>query len=335
MGVKNIDILNIFLIIISLIIAIKIPFELFLFSYSVLGPLHYLTEISWLRKKKYFISSNKNWSLIFIILTIIISIHPIIRFSSLEINNSLNAFIKFISNQTSTFILIGFLFAVGLTFFKKLGNLILILILLTFISFTFKIYLPNLFIFIGIFLPTLIHVYIFTLLFIIYGALKAKSNYGFYLSIILLIVPFIIFNIPIDYLNYNPSNQTVENFRSSNFINLNAFIAKLLNELPNGRFHPLSEIGLRIQIFISFAYTYHYLNWFSKTSIIGWKNSISKKSAFSILLVWIGSISLYIYDFKTGFISLFLLSFLHVFLEFPLNIITIREILLSTKSKLH
>ena len=60
MTAKKIDIINIFLIIISLIVAIKLPFELFLFSYAILGPLHYLTEIHWLHDKKYFVSTNKN-----------------------------------------------------------------------------------------------------------------------------------------------------------------------------------------------------------------------------------------------------------------------------------
>src|SRR5687767_4684915 len=42
------------LIIFSCIVAFFIPFELFLFSYAILGPLHYLTEIGWLHKKNYF-----------------------------------------------------------------------------------------------------------------------------------------------------------------------------------------------------------------------------------------------------------------------------------------
>ena len=54
MNAKKIDILNVALVIMSLFIAIKLPFELFLFSYAFLGPLHYLTEINWLHKKKYF-----------------------------------------------------------------------------------------------------------------------------------------------------------------------------------------------------------------------------------------------------------------------------------------
>ncbi|HEX3468532.1 MAG TPA: hypothetical protein VHT05_10670, partial [Candidatus Elarobacter sp.] len=43
------------LMVLSCIAAYAFPFELFLFSYAVLGPLHYLTEISWLRDRGYFV----------------------------------------------------------------------------------------------------------------------------------------------------------------------------------------------------------------------------------------------------------------------------------------
>ncbi len=333
MNTKKIDILNICLIIISLIIAIKIPFELFLFSYAILGPLHYLTEITWLHKKNFFLLANKKWSIIFILLTILISIYPIIKFIDLEMNQVVENVIKLISKQTKVFLLIGFLFAVSLIFFKKNRTLILAFLSITVISFISSTYFPNIFLFIGVFLPTLIHVYIFTLLFILYGALKTKSKYGIYLSIILLAVPFIIFYIPIDTISYQPSAKTKDTFISSNMAVIGSIITSMLNKLQNGKFYLLSEIGIRIQIFIAFAYTYHYLNWFSKTSVIGWKKAISKKKAFLILFIWIISTGLYIYDFKTGFIALFFLSFLHVFLEFPLNAITIKEILLLTKYK--
>jgi hypothetical protein len=54
MTVKQLDILNIGLMALSCMAAFLVPFELFLFSYAVLGPLHYLTEIGWLHKRNYF-----------------------------------------------------------------------------------------------------------------------------------------------------------------------------------------------------------------------------------------------------------------------------------------
>ena len=38
----------------SFVIALYLPFELFLFAYAILGPAHYLTEISWLQKRRFF-----------------------------------------------------------------------------------------------------------------------------------------------------------------------------------------------------------------------------------------------------------------------------------------
>jgi hypothetical protein len=52
--VNRLDYVNIGLLIFSCILAFIMPFELFLFAYGVLGPLHYLTEISWLHDKNYY-----------------------------------------------------------------------------------------------------------------------------------------------------------------------------------------------------------------------------------------------------------------------------------------
>lgn len=59
MSISRIDYLNIGLIITSFIIAIYLPFRLFLLSYAILGPLHYLTELNWLNKQQYFIKPSQ------------------------------------------------------------------------------------------------------------------------------------------------------------------------------------------------------------------------------------------------------------------------------------
>jgi len=201
------------------------------------------------------------------------------------------------------------------------------------LSYTWMAFFPDFFIFITVFLPTIIHVYLFTLLFILYGAIKGKSKYGIYLTFTILAVPFVISYFPIDIINHQPSNKTTTTFIDSNMLIVGTKIAELFNKLENGKFLLLSEIGIRIQIFIAFAYTYHYLNWFSKTAIIWWKKAISKQKAFLILFIWAASVGLYLYDFKTGLTALLFLSFLHIFLEFPLNAVTIKELFLLTKSK--
>ena len=52
---SRIDLVNIGLVILSCIAAYLFPLELLVFSFVVLGPLHYLTEISWLEKRGFFV----------------------------------------------------------------------------------------------------------------------------------------------------------------------------------------------------------------------------------------------------------------------------------------
>lgn len=61
MNTKTIDLANIALMLISCVAAFVVPFELFLFSYAVLGPLHYLTEITWLHKRDYFTNGKSDY----------------------------------------------------------------------------------------------------------------------------------------------------------------------------------------------------------------------------------------------------------------------------------
>lgn len=326
MDSKKIDLINIGLIILSLVIAIKLPFKLFLFVYAILGPLHYLTEINWLDKKNYFMTAKRNWVLPFIFFALVISAKPLFDLFTLN-NGAPNNFINFLLQQANTMVLAAFVFAISLLFLKKSFHVLFGLIGSVLLAYTLNHYVSEAVIFAGIFLPTIIHIYVFTLLFILYGAIRGKSKFGIYNAIVLLTVPFIIYFISIDPNNYSLAPKTSTSYMDSTIGNVAAMIGKFLGGVENGKFYALSEVAIKIQIFIAFAYTYHYLNWFSKTSVIGWKNSLTKKRSIIILGIWLVSVGLYLYDFKTGFTALFLLSFLHVTMEFPLNAVTIKGLL--------
>ena len=77
--------------------------------------------------------------------------------------------------------------------------------------------------------------------------------------------------------------------------------------------------------FIAFAYTYHYLNWFSKTSVIKW-HLIPKRSMAVIVVIWLLAVALYFTNYLTGLAILYFLSILHVIFEFPLNFQTFKGI---------
>ena len=327
MNSKSVDYLNIWLLLISFIVAVFLPFELFLFSYAILGPLHYLTEINWLDNKRNFIKSKKQGYKLFLVLALIISIYPFIIYLDLKDNSGLNSVISFISSQKNIVLLSGFVFSVSLVFFAKIKQLILALFFSILFSIVCNLYIPKLVIVIGVFLPTLIHVYVFTLLFMIYGQIKAKSNPGIISVVLLIIAPLIILFLDIKTSTYILSDFIENTYSNSGFLSLNTIIANFFGQVNENYFNSLSSVAIKIQIFIAFAYTYHYLNWFSKTSIIGWKSSLTNKRLKYIIILWLCAVGLYFYDYVTGLTALFFLSLLHVVLEFPLNVITIRELI--------
>lgn len=329
----KIDLLNIGLIIVSLIIAVMLPFELFLFSYAILGPLHYLTEINWLKDKKYFVQKNSKWIRVFLLFAILVSIYPVYKIIDFSIDNSFMQGVTFALKNTSFLLLSGFLFAIGLIFFKKISHLIIMLAVSILLSILLYYFLPTEAFFVGLFLPTIIHVYFFTGLFMLYGASKSSSKVGYGGAVLLLLVPFIIAFININPSDFSVSQETSNIYSSSGMIMVTAAITKLFGGLRDGQFIALSPIAIKAQIFIAFAYTYHYLNWFSKTSIIGWKNALTTRKTVYIALIWAAAVSLYLYDFYTGLIALYFLSILHVFFEFPLNAITIKELFKFRRAK--
>lgn len=83
-----------------------------------------------------------------------------------------------------------------------------------------------------------------------------------------------------------------------------------------------STIGIMLMRFIAFAYLYHYLNWFSKTEVIRW-HKVPKIRFAAVIVLWIAASVFYTMDYSLGLSVLFFLSFTHVLLEFPLNIMSI------------
>src|SRR5579872_4058036 len=59
----------------SCLLAFIFPFQLFLFSFAVLGPLHYFTEIPWLHGKKYYTTGKYDYLMLAVLCCIIAAIH--------------------------------------------------------------------------------------------------------------------------------------------------------------------------------------------------------------------------------------------------------------------
>ncbi|EDP94909.1 hypothetical protein U8527_15245 [Kordia algicida OT-1] len=327
MKTANLDLLNTGLIVLSFFLAYWLPFELFLFSYAVLGPLHYLTEINWIRDKNYFVAS-KFWIYIVVISAILISFPPLVRLITPEehINSET---ILFITNVLPAYfnacLFISIVGAIGFTVFKNTTYQYITFALGCVLAVVFH----NLSIYhllVGIFLPTVIHVYIFTILFMWYGNLKSKSRIGSFNVILMFLAPVFIIFLTVRPFDYILGFDTKNIYQDNMLFILNAKISQAIGLTDGTRFSFEGKLFIKIQIFIAFAYTYHYLNWFSKTSVIGWHKRLTQKRSVIIVTMWIASVALYFYNYKIGFTLLLFLSFVHVFMEFPLNILSIKGI---------
>ncbi len=212
--------------------------------------------------------------------------------------------------------------ALGFAFLKKKVHLV-ILFLCSIVISIFLVRAKFWMTLFGVMLPTLLHVYVFTIFFMWYGAIKSKSVYGYLGVLCMLLSVFIIASLTVNGNNYIIPDSMVATYMASNIQAALAEVVFFTNQGEPGEQIRLFAPGVvKIQMFIAFAYTYHYLNWFSKTSIIKW-HLITRKESIVIFVIWVISVGLYIYDFQTGFTLLLFISVLHVFLEFPLNYISI------------
>ena len=280
---------------ISMAAALSLPSELLIFSYAVLGPLHYLTQISWLYDRKFFTTGQYDW--IFLVI-------PALPLTML-LGGSL------LSNDTWVVLLIGATFgaALGMAFFESISSKILITVLTLVVLRLVTQYFPGLS-FVVLFLPTILHVFLFTGLFILVGAIKSRS-FSAYLSLV-------VFLFCAAVALFLPTADTQANLISAveyaivPFVSLNYELSKLFG-IGDG-----TALSTAVTRFLAYAYTYHYLNWFSKTKVIGW-HEISRARTALIIILWVLAVGLYAYDYLIGFVLLYSLSLVHVFLEFPLN----------------
>ena len=346
--------INIGLMIASCIAAFVMPFEVFLFAYAVLGPLHYLTEISWLHDRQYF-TKGKYDSIVLWVIGGIILLEYVAAKNGWELPFD-NAF----GNKIIFVALAGSLLMIFVkNVYLKVGGLFFILIIANAIfsaderdGFAF---------FIGALLPTLVHVYVFTGFFILYGALKSRSQSGLLSFLIFILCPILLFMlfkdktfIPITKYGQDSYQAGGDGFFDTNL----SFLTHIFNvQFPQLKdaagnllyynsadgttqmpapdysnaasvvFH--SQTGILLMRFIAFAYTYHYLNWFSKTEVIKW-HKVPKARFIAVIVLWIISLVLYGVNYALGLKWLYFLSFCHVLLEFPLNMVSITGIAKET-----
>ena len=330
MTVNQVNYLNIALMALSAALAVLFPFETFLLAYAVLGPLHYLTEISWLHDRNYFTQGKRDY-------LFLVGISALVSFIFF-------GWAPFAPRNTVEFLgawaLIGALF---FALFKNAAARWAALIPAALAAFLLLSFRPCLAL-LGMFLPTLIHVFLFTVMFVLIGTLRGKSVSGLMSLLVFVSVAAGLILWHPAHASYQPGAYVRDSYGllqqdgsgSSPFIAINFYVMKVFYSHDFGNpslgmsdfiraandFLYQNPLALSFMSFVAFAYTYHYFNWFSKTSIIGW-HEISRRRAFGILVLWGISLALYAVSYSVGLRWLFFLSFTHVLLEFPLNQLTL------------
>jgi hypothetical protein len=284
---NRINYYNILAMLLASCLAVFIPFELVLLSYAILGPAHYLTEISWLNGRKFF--TLKKYDYLFIAIVVITCILLKLPYANLLFYTfGLSFFMLIIRGSINRILAFAIWVAAG--YFMLTHNL-----------------LRTIF---GLYIPTLIHVYFFTGAFLLFGALKDKNVSGYLALFVFILCPMLLCVLFTNYHNA-PTAWAVDNYRYFVHLNTTTLRSQAINVYTN----TASIILTRV---IAFAYTYHYINWFSKTRVIKW-HRVSVTRAVVIGIIWLASVVLYFYNYRIGLKWLFLLSLTHVILEFPLN----------------
>jgi len=288
------DVVHLGLLLGALAAAYLLPFELLLIAYIVLGPAHYYTEISWLHDRKYFMPHR--------------ALAAVLALAALG-----GMFIAdpYWSGVLVWSCLLGAgIAALGLTS-QRTAMLATVAIALT-----LMMALANApFFLIGVLLPTLIHVSLFTLMFMTLGALRAQSAAQFALIGAYLLGIAAILIVP-------PSTRSVV----PEFARLGEYyFGPVATALGNIFGMPNLQFAGRITGLLSFVYTYHYLNWFIKADVIRW-SKMPRPRLVLVATLSVASTAFCFYNYTQGITVLLLVSLMHVLLEFPLDTIAIRQL---------
>jgi hypothetical protein len=288
------DVAHFALMLAALALSYVLPFELVLLSYVFLGPAHYLTEISWLHDRGYFLP-HRGIAVGLIVIALAASF--------------LESAFWFGVIVWTAFVLSALLAGAR----TALQGMVLVMAALVTTVFLYSRG-PG-FAIVGVLLPTLVHVSLFTFVFMLLGAMRSRSPAQFALVAAYVAAIVLIMAVP-------PSSATtipaLAKLAHESFGNVPQALGRALGM-------PDLKLDSRITGLLSFVYTYHYLNWFIKAEVIRWAD-VPKARLVAVAALSVAATAFYFYDYVLGFALLLSLSLTHVLLEFPLNSISLRQI---------
>lgn len=277
------------------------PLQTFLLAYVIVGPFHYLTEIAWLRKKEFYFGNGLISPSAYLATAIVLCGAASLDFKT--------------HRGWTAYSVAGLLV---LSFSTLVRNVPALLGMLALVAVT-KFFVHGYGLFLAAFFPTIIHVYVFTFMFLVSGALRGKraSRFGVFNAFLLLALPVLLMRLPASLPMGIPGHAWMNS--EALFAGVHEYIAGLLglgmHFNPGGVLQPHAILIFR---FLAFIYLHHYLNWFAKTELLAW-HKVSRRTWITVLFLYAAFMGSYFCNFALGFYATFGLSLLHVLLELPLN----------------
>jgi hypothetical protein len=296
------------------------PVQVFLLAYIVLGPFHYLTEVEWLRSRDFYIQRG------------VVSPR---MYGALAGVLALAGAADYLLLRGLGYWIMGLLMLLSLSVWISNRYVLMAIAVAGVVT---KVFSPGLVFLIAVGVPTLVHVFFFTWIFMTNGAIRSRDagprrwvNPGLMLAITaaLVVAP----------MHYGALGGRWLRMEAVSFGPLVQVVAARLHHTVtihagtmdgNIAADPLVAGVLRV---FAFAYLFHYLNWFGKKDLLGW-HRISGRTWAVIGVLYAASLSLYGWNFKVGFMVANFLSLLHVLMEFPLDWTALRFVLLRRREPL-
>ncbi len=296
---KNQHVSNFLALLVSAVAASLAPLQVFIFVYAFVGPLHYLTEIAWLNKKDFYFVGGAVSARAYVAVAAVLCVAASIDF---YIHRGVTGY------------------AIGLMMVLSLGAIVKnpwVLLSALVAGYAAKFFVHGLVFFVAAILPTIVHVYVFTMLFMVSGLVREKRR-----TLLTWMNPVLLLGLPVALVSARwsyPAPGTYWIQAEQGFGSLHHYLERLLGH----NLHPDATIladpsAAGLLRFFAFIYLFHYLNWFAKTELLQW-HRVSRRSWMWIVVLYSVSAGCYVWNFRVGFYLVNFLSLLHVFLEFPLN----------------
>lgn len=288
------DAIHLGLILLALAAAYFVPFELLLLAYVVLGPAHYFTEISWLHDRSYFLP-HRGIAIALAVVAVAAALIDNASWFGFAMWGALVVCAMLAATTSAIESMLLFIAAIALSAIMYSSGSSLAVV--------------------GILIPTLIHVSLFTLIFMVLGAYRSGSRVQAALvAVYLLSIAAILLLPPTAEVRIASFARVGQEY----FGNVGPALGRLFGV-------PGLVLDTRLTSLLAFIYTYHYLNWFIKADVIRW-TEVPKARLAAMVAASAASTALYFYDYAFGFTFLLALSLVHILLEFPLNSLALRQL---------